>query len=253
MDQSGAVTPPDCAGKFQPSLLELLLPIEWFDEDPDNVRLHSEENLHAIKTSLDTFGQTKPIVFRDIGRRRIVIAGNGNLREARELGWTHIAAVEFRGSAAMAKAYAIADNRIPELAQWDSAKLEAQLSEIGQEWSAEGLDWQADTIGLTPEFRESLDSGPREPQEPSDKPPEFIDVQATVLPDPPTTPSRPCTECGSVETVCATCVLREIETIRALLSPSEDALASLASDCWLTTDQVTAVLAAVRSRNPVLA
>lgn len=250
-DHAGAVTPDGTIGKFQPSLLSLLLPIHGLEEDPDNVRLHPDENLRALKISFDTFGQTKPLVYLDEGSRRVVVAGSGSLRAIQELGWTHVAAVAFAGGRSMAKAYSIADNRIPELAQWDAGKLDAQLDQISQEWSSEGLDWQADTIGLTPEFRETLSREPREASETreaagDDRPP------ATTV-DPVVRPVvSPCPACGGVETVCGACVLREIEAIRALLSPDSETLMRLAADCWLTAAEVTKVLAALRERNPVL-
>jgi ParB-like chromosome segregation protein Spo0J len=58
----------------------------------------------------------------------IVRAGNGTLEAARRLGWDSIECVktDLKGSDAIA--YAIADNRTAELAEWDSDVLTAQLS-----------------------------------------------------------------------------------------------------------------------------
>ena len=99
------------------------------DYDPENVRRHNVKNLQAIQASLKEFGQRKPIVVNPDG---IVIAGNGTLQAARLLGWKEIATVEVPAdwSREKAKAFAIADNRTAELANWDQEKLTLQLSEL---------------------------------------------------------------------------------------------------------------------------
>jgi len=94
-----------------------------------NVRRHSEVNLKAIKASLRQFGQQKPIV---VDSRGVVIAGNGTLEAARQLGWTHIAAVESELTGKDRTAYAIADNRTGELAEWDEDILAEHLKAIGK-------------------------------------------------------------------------------------------------------------------------
>lgn len=145
---SGAVTKVGVVGFFQPALLPLLITVESVSEDPGNVRLHPDENIDALKSSLSSFGQTKPIVTRN----GIVVAGNGTLRAAISLDWTHIAAVEFSGDERTAVAYAIADNRIPELAKWDQEKLDAQLAALSADWASDGLTYEAP--GLDAEFVE---------------------------------------------------------------------------------------------------
>jgi len=55
--------------------------------DPANVRKHDRRNLDAIKASLRKFGQQKPIV---VDTKGIVLAGNGTLTAAKELGWSEI-------------------------------------------------------------------------------------------------------------------------------------------------------------------
>ena len=84
--------------------------------DPANVRRHSERNIEAIKASLRRFGQQKPIVVDTAG---VVVAGNGTLEAARQLQWTSIYGVETKLTGSDRTAYAIADNRTAELADWD--------------------------------------------------------------------------------------------------------------------------------------
>jgi DNA modification methylase len=108
-------------------LRPLARPIAELHEDPANVRRHPEKNAAAIRGSLARFGQQKPIVARSDGT---VLAGNGTLGAARELGWQYLAVVVTDLVGADAIAYAIADNRSGELAVWDLEGLDALLKEI---------------------------------------------------------------------------------------------------------------------------
>lgn len=103
------------------------IPVTDLHNDPANVRKHGEQNLAAIKASLARFGQQKPIVVNADG---VVIAGNGTLMAARALGWRTIKAVRTNLAGADATAFAIADNRTAELAEWDEAALHQQLAAI---------------------------------------------------------------------------------------------------------------------------
>jgi ParB-like chromosome segregation protein Spo0J len=92
------------------------IPLTELSLDPSNVRKHSRRNLDAIKASLRKFGQQKPIV---VDAKGIVLAGNGTLTAAQELGWTEIQIVRTELAGVEATAFAIADNRTAELAEWD--------------------------------------------------------------------------------------------------------------------------------------
>jgi DNA modification methylase len=91
------------------------------------VRKHSRRNLDAIKASLRKFGQQKPIV---VDAKGIVLAGNGTLTAAQELGWTEIQIVRTELVGVEATAFAIADNRTAELAEWEEDKLSQVLQSI---------------------------------------------------------------------------------------------------------------------------
>lgn len=107
-----------------------LLPIAELHEDPANVRRHPDRNLAAIAASLARFGQQRPIL---VDARGIVRAGNGTLAAARSLGWTEIAVVRTGLAGAEATAYAIADNRTAELAEWDEPGLAEMLRSLQSE------------------------------------------------------------------------------------------------------------------------
>ena len=101
--------------------------IDSISEDPANLRRHGERNLETIKASLKRFGQQKPIVVDSDG---IVRAGNGTLKAARELGWEKIQIVRSALKGSEATAYAIADNRTAELADWDEDALAQTLAAL---------------------------------------------------------------------------------------------------------------------------
>lgn len=98
----------------------LTLPLSDVALDPANLRRHPIRNLEAIKTSLRRFGQQKPIVIDAAG---VIIAGNGVYLAARELGWSSVACLRSDLHGAERVAYAIADNRSAELAEWDQPAL----------------------------------------------------------------------------------------------------------------------------------
>lgn len=103
------------------------LPIDSLKFDRENARKHSGKNLSAIKGSLTAFGQQKPIV---VDKNMTVVAGNGTLAAAKELGWAEINVVKTDLEPELAKAFALADNRTSELAEWDDEILKASLSEL---------------------------------------------------------------------------------------------------------------------------
>ena len=94
-------------------------------QDPANARKHDDRNIDSIIASLRRFGQQKPIV---IDASNVVRAGNGTLEAAKRLGWDSIECVKTSLKGSDAIAYAIADNRTVELAEWDLDILVAQLS-----------------------------------------------------------------------------------------------------------------------------
>ena len=98
--------------------------IDSLRPDPANARRHGERNLESIKASLTRFGQQKPIVVATDGT---VVAGNGTLEAAQALGWDHINVIRTRLDGSEAAAFAVADNRTGELAEWDTTALASML------------------------------------------------------------------------------------------------------------------------------
>jgi ParB-like chromosome segregation protein Spo0J len=138
-----------------PQLREHATPVDDLRVDPANANTHPERNMRAIRDSLAEFGQRQVIVARENGT---VIAGNGRLEAARNLGWSHIACVTVDDDDLTAMRYAIADNRSGELSEWDSETLAKTLDAINmEEGSLDGTGFTDDELGalmfeLEPDF-----------------------------------------------------------------------------------------------------
>lgn len=110
------------------SLQHLAVAVTDLTPDPKNARKHDRRNLDAIKASLEKFGFRQPLIVQKQGM--IVRAGNGRLEVAKELGWDHVPALIVDESEAEAVAYAIADNRTAELAEWDFDNLSSLMESL---------------------------------------------------------------------------------------------------------------------------
>lgn len=144
--------------------------IETIQFDPANARRHGEKNLGAIKASLARFGQQKPIV---VDANGVCRAGNGTLAAAKALGWKEITIVRSPLAGAEATAYAIADNRSAELAEWDDDVLAQTLAalQIEDEELAVATGFDAKEIeALTAPTEVEEDEVPEPPAEPITKP-----------------------------------------------------------------------------------
>jgi len=144
------------------------VPVVHLTFDPANARKHSDANIAAIAGSLQHFGQRKPIVVTEDG---VIVAGNGTVEAALFLGWADVDVVRVPKDwdADRIKAFALADNRTAELAEWDTTALAQQLGELIDA----GFD-VAD-FGFTPEDTTILeietheDEAPEPPENPVTK------------------------------------------------------------------------------------
>jgi len=134
--------------------------------DPRNARTHDKRNLDAIAHSLREFGQRKPIVVTFDG---VVIAGNGTLEAAKQLGWKQItiSRAPEEWDEATVRAYALADNQTGALASWDDAILKATLEELAIDgWDITELGFDAPVEPVDP-MQGDLDELPSVPEEPT--------------------------------------------------------------------------------------
>ena len=135
--------------------------LEEIKTDPNNARKHSEKNLAAISASLDQFGQRKPIVIHN----GVIIAGNGTYEAAKGLKWKEISVVEVPEDwdADKAKAFALADNRSAELAEWDEAILATQLVDLSEmAWDIEGLGFEKILQASADDWADAFDKTSKE-------------------------------------------------------------------------------------------
>lgn len=124
-----------------------LSPIKSLHFDPDNARVHDARNISVIKASLLACGQQKPIVINKLG---MVIAGNGTLQAAKELGWETIWTVTTELEEKEQKLFALADNQTASFATWNDEILSMTLSELVSDgYDVESLgfeDWEPPVV-----------------------------------------------------------------------------------------------------------
>ena len=121
-------------------LREYLVPVATLVRHPRNPR---RGKVDLIAQSLDRFGQVRPILVHE----GVIVAGNHTFAAVGQLGWTHVAAVpnEFT-DADEAKAYLLADNRLPELGTYDRAELIELLGEVEAAGTWAGTGYDADDL-----------------------------------------------------------------------------------------------------------
>lgn len=142
--------------------------------DPSNVRKHDQRNLDAIKASLLRFGQQHPIIVNGDG---VVIAGNGRLMAMKSMGWQNARIVKTDLKGAEATAFAIADNRTAELAEWDDDGLAQTLAALQNDDSIDHLaagftDAEIEALidEVSPDVEIVEDEVPEPPVDPVTKP-----------------------------------------------------------------------------------
>lgn len=120
--------------KVLPALENFLIPIDELVFDPDNAQVHPIENINAIKKSLKEHGQDQLIVVREVDN--VVCKGNGRLRAAINLGWTHIAGVRVDEDRLASIRRSIADNKTGSMSFADDEQLEKLLRELQTDMEA---------------------------------------------------------------------------------------------------------------------
>lgn len=164
--------------------------LDSISQDPANVRRHGERNLSAIVASLRKFGQQKPIV---VSKDGIILAGNGTYEAAKRLGWDKIEIVRSKLTGSEATAYAIADNRTSELAEWDDVALAETLRALqSEDFEIEAAGYTDDEIG---ELIESLANDALGPKESGDR---IDDAYSKKIVAPVYEPKGDCPEIGDL-------------------------------------------------------
>ena len=119
------------------------LPLEALKPDARNARQHSKQQIRQIARSIEAFAFNVPILVDGDG---LIVAGHGRLAASKLLGHTEAPVIRLAHlTSSQARAFALADNRLTEVATWDD-KL---LGEIFSELSAIELDFSLDVTGFT--------------------------------------------------------------------------------------------------------
>jgi DNA modification methylase len=109
---------------------------------PDNPRVHTPRQIKQIAQSISVFGFLIPIVIDEADR---VLVGLGRLDAARNLGFAEVPTIQVTHlSESQKKAFAIADNRLAEIARWDDPILAEQLKGL----SIINLDFDIEITGF---------------------------------------------------------------------------------------------------------
>lgn len=159
------------------SLRPFLVPIDQLEPFPGNPR---RGDVAAVRASLRRFGQVRPSLVDASGRR--LVAGHHVRLAAAEEGWTHIAVMpnEFADEDE-ARAYLLADNRIPELGGYDNEALVGHLKHLAELDALTGTGY---TIGDLDDQLARLRAAAQPPPPPGgngDPPPPPPDVSEVVL------------------------------------------------------------------------
>ena len=107
------------------------LPVEALEEYEGNARDHGEEDVAAIRRSIEKFGFDDPIgIWSD---HNVIVEGHGRLLAAKALGMKEVPCIRLdHMTDAERKAYGLAHNKTAELSRWNFGKLEMELSGLGE-------------------------------------------------------------------------------------------------------------------------
>lgn len=111
-------------------LKELNLQIEYIEikeltPSEDNARVHEEEDVEAVRKSIDTFGMCDPIGIW--GENNTIVEGHGRLLALQKLGLASAPCIRLDHLTNEQRiAYALAHNKTAELSKWDFEKVDEQ-------------------------------------------------------------------------------------------------------------------------------
>jgi len=107
--------------------------IRPYDKNPRK----NDTAVQAVANSIKQFGFRQPIV---VDKHGVIIVGHTRYKAAKLLGMTEVPVVYADMKPSDAKAYRLADNKTGELAEWDAAKLEEELSQCLLDMEEFGFD-----------------------------------------------------------------------------------------------------------------
>ena len=94
----------------------------------NNAKVHNEEQLQALASSIKQFGFNSPIL---IDEKNEIIAGHGRFEAAKIIDLTEVPVIRLNHLSEIQKrAYRLADNKINELGGWNENTLKLELAEL---------------------------------------------------------------------------------------------------------------------------
>lgn len=126
-----------------------LWPVADLKKYARNSRTHSAEQIQKIANSIEEFGFTNPILVDE--KSREIIAGHGRLDAALVLRMDEVPVIPLgHMTEAQRRAYVIADNKLAELAGWDTDLLAEEVAAL------EGAEFDLDLLGFSDQELEDL-------------------------------------------------------------------------------------------------
>ncbi len=122
-------------------LRDELAPLEKLQPNPDNPKIHPEEQISKIANSLKRFGPVAPII---VDENYMIVAGHARYKAAKQLGLASFPVRVFSFDADTATMYMLADNKLAEDAEWDAVKLPELLRAL------ESRELDLDVMGFAP-------------------------------------------------------------------------------------------------------
>ena len=122
----------------------------------NNARIHSEEQVLQLASSIKEFGFNQPILLdADNG----LVAGHGRLLAAKKLGLENVPCIRLKHlTDAQKKAYIIADNKIAQNATWDFELLKMEVENLQENFDFKELGFSRDELdNLLGEFEHAID------------------------------------------------------------------------------------------------
>ncbi|KRE11350.1 DNA methylase N-4 [Bosea sp. Root381] len=120
-------------------------PLGELTPSPRNARTHSKKQIHQIAGSISAFGFVTPVL---VDRDSVIVAGHGRFEAAKLLGLSAVPTISLDHlDANQVRAFALADNRLAELAGWDQDILRIELGALIE------IDFLVDLTGFeTPQI-----------------------------------------------------------------------------------------------------
>lgn len=127
------------------------IPLGKVKKSQKNARVHSDQQIEALRKSIEKFGFNVPII---IDQKSKILAGHARYTVAKALGMETIPAVRISHlTNSQKRAYMLADNRIPLDAEWDMEILRGEILDIGDDSDL------LESIGFTDEELSGISEG----------------------------------------------------------------------------------------------